>query len=67
MTKRPPSNQLPPLPWPPPHSLQVKSYCEMESHEEKLHKMIIASKIKDTEDIMKRKALEIDKHKVRGG
>lgn len=49
---------------------QVKSNCEMESHEEKLHKMIIQSKINDTKDIMKRKALEIDKHKMetrRGG
>jgi hypothetical protein len=27
----------------------------MESHEEKLHKMIIQSKINDTKDIMKRK------------
>jgi hypothetical protein len=36
----------------------------MESHEEKLHKMIIQSKINDTKDIMKRKAMEIDKHKM---
>lgn len=43
---------------------QVKQNCEMESHEEKLHKMIIQSKIQDTKDIMKRKALEIDKHKL---
>eukprot|EP00879_Flechtneria_rotunda_P014343 GHRR01014983.1.p1 GENE.GHRR01014983.1~~GHRR01014983.1.p1 ORF type:complete len:479 (+),score=151.16 GHRR01014983.1:639-2075(+) len=43
---------------------QVKQNCEMESHEEKLHKMIIQSKINDTKDIMKRKALEIDKHKM---
>jgi len=34
---------------------QVKQNCEMESHEEKLHKMIIQSKINDTKDIMKRK------------
>ena len=27
---------------------QVKQNCEMESHEEKLHKMIIQSKINDT-------------------
>jgi hypothetical protein len=33
---------------------QVKQSCEMESHEEKLHKMIIQSKINDTKDIMKR-------------
>lgn len=43
---------------------QVKQNCEMESHEEKLHKMIIQSKINDTKDIMKRKAMEIDKHKM---
>jgi hypothetical protein len=43
---------------------QVKQNCEMESHEEKLHKMIIQSKINDTKDIMKRKAIEIDKTKV---
>lgn len=44
--------------------MQVKQNCEMESHEEKLHKMIIQSKINDTKDIMKRKAMEIDKHKM---
>eukprot|EP00878_Enallax_costatus_P014439 GHUV01015100.1.p1 GENE.GHUV01015100.1~~GHUV01015100.1.p1 ORF type:complete len:510 (+),score=164.78 GHUV01015100.1:348-1877(+) len=43
---------------------QVKQNCEMESHEEKLHKMVIQSKINDTKDIMKRKAMEIDKHKM---
>lgn len=43
---------------------QVKQNTEMESHEEKLHKMIIQSKINDTKDIMKRKAMEIDKHKI---
>ena len=37
---------------------------EMESHEEKLHKMIIPMKINDTKDVMKRKAMEIDKIKV---
>ena len=36
----------------------------MESHEEKLHKMIIQSKINDTKDVMKRKAMEIDKQKI---
>ncbi|KAL2926926.1 Coatomer subunit delta-1 [Bienertia sinuspersici] len=40
---------------------QVKQYCEMESHEEKLHKLVIASKISDTKDVMKRKANEIEK------
>jgi len=43
---------------------QVRTYTEMESHEEKLHKMIIQSKINDTKDLMKRKAMEIDKSKV---
>ncbi|KMT03187.1 hypothetical protein BVRB_8g197370 isoform B [Beta vulgaris subsp. vulgaris] len=43
---------------------QVKQYCEMESHEEKLHKLVIASKINETKDIMKRKAGEIDKNKI---
>eukprot|EP00951_Prasinocladus_malaysianus_P028372 scaffold258295_cov45-Prasinocladus_malaysianus.AAC.1 len=36
----------------------------MESHEEKLHKMIIQSKINDTKDVMKRKAMEIEKTKI---
>ena len=43
---------------------QVKQNTDMESHEEKLHKMIIQSKINDTKDVMKRKALEIEKNKV---
>ncbi|KAK9666304.1 hypothetical protein RND81_14G175800 [Saponaria officinalis] len=43
---------------------QVKQYCEMESHEEKLHKLVIASKISETNDLMKRKANEIDKSKI---
>ena len=43
---------------------QVKQYCEMESHEEKLHKLVMQSKINDTKDVMKRKANEIDKSKV---
>jgi len=36
----------------------------MESHEEKLHKLVIASKINETKDVMKRKASEIEKSKV---
>ena len=36
----------------------------MESNEEKLHKMIIQSKINETKDVMKRKAMEIDKSKL---
>jgi len=43
---------------------QVKQYVEMESHEERLHKRIIESKINDTKDIMKRKANEIEKNRV---
>jgi hypothetical protein len=39
---------------------QVKQNCEMESHEEKLHKMIIQSKINDTKDVMKRKVRRCD-------
>ncbi|XP_010452406.1 PREDICTED: coatomer subunit delta [Camelina sativa] len=43
---------------------QVKQYCEMESHEEKLHKLVMQNKINDTKDVMKRKANEIDKSKI---
>ncbi|KAF3508457.1 hypothetical protein F2Q69_00000204 [Brassica cretica] len=43
---------------------QVKQYCDMESHEEELHKLVMQSKINDTKDVMKRKANEIDKSKV---
>lgn len=43
---------------------QIKQNTEMESHEEKVHKMIIQSKINDTKDVMKRKAVEIDKGKL---
>ncbi|XP_058110335.1 coatomer subunit delta-1-like isoform X2 [Magnolia sinica] len=43
---------------------QVKQYCEMESQEEKLHKLLMQSKINETKDVMKRKASEIDKSKI---
>ncbi|GLI64081.1 hypothetical protein VaNZ11_007250 [Volvox africanus] len=43
---------------------QVKQNCEMESHEEKLHKLIIQSKINDTKDIMKKKVADIEKSKM---
>ncbi|KAJ0077090.1 hypothetical protein Patl1_36201 [Pistacia atlantica] len=43
---------------------QVKQYCEMDSHEEKLHKLVLQSKINETKDVMKRKASEIDKSKI---
>eukprot|EP00249_Psilotum_nudum_P021248 c28034_g1_i1 orf=296-1861(+) len=43
---------------------QVKQFTEMDSHEERLHNLIVESKIKETKDIMKRKASEIDKSKI---
>ncbi|KAL6545708.1 hypothetical protein OROGR_009582 [Orobanche gracilis] len=43
---------------------QVKQYCGMESHEEKLHKLVLQSKINETNDLMKRKASEIAKSKM---
>uniref|UniRef100_A0A5B6YVB7 Coatomer subunit delta n=1 Tax=Davidia involucrata TaxID=16924 RepID=A0A5B6YVB7_DAVIN len=43
---------------------QVKQYCEMESHEERLHKLVMQSKINETKDVMKRKASEIDKSRI---
>ncbi|KAK1402392.1 Coatomer subunit delta [Heracleum sosnowskyi] len=43
---------------------QVKQYCEMESHEEKQHKLVLQSKINETKDVMKRKASEINKSKI---
>ncbi|KAG9156331.1 hypothetical protein Leryth_009206 [Lithospermum erythrorhizon] len=43
---------------------QVKQYCEMESHEERLHKLVLQNKIDETKDLMKRKANEIDKSKI---
>ncbi|XP_020113776.1 coatomer subunit delta-2-like [Ananas comosus] len=43
---------------------QVKQYCEMESHEERLHRLVMQSKINETKDVMKRKASEIDKSKI---
>ncbi|ERN13655.1 hypothetical protein AMTR_s00049p00109690 [Amborella trichopoda] len=42
----------------------VTKYCEMESHEEKLHLLVRQSKINDTKDKMKQKASEIDKSKI---
>ncbi|KAL6538022.1 hypothetical protein OROGR_012010 [Orobanche gracilis] len=47
--------------------VQVKQYCEMESNGERLHKMILQSKINETKDVMKRKASEIDKIKIEKG
>lgn len=46
---------------------QVKQYCEMESHEEKLHKLVMQSKINETNDVMRRKVTEIEKNKIEKG
>ncbi|EEC71749.1 hypothetical protein OsI_04321 [Oryza sativa Indica Group] len=46
---------------------QVKQYCEMESHEEKLHKLVMQSKINETKDVMRRKVTEIEKSKTDRG
>lgn len=43
---------------------QIRQYCEMESHEEKLHKLVLQSKMNEAKDVMKRKATEIEKSKV---
>jgi hypothetical protein len=43
---------------------QVIQNCEMESHGEKLHKLVMQSKIKDTNEVMRRKVTEIEKIKV---
>ncbi|GJN07489.1 hypothetical protein PR202_ga25325 [Eleusine coracana subsp. coracana] len=46
---------------------QVKQYCEMESHEEKAHKLMMQAKINETKDIMKKKANELDKMRMERG
>ncbi|KAB1213945.1 Coatomer subunit delta [Morella rubra] len=46
---------------------QVKQHCEMESHEEKLHKLVLQSKINETKDHMKRKSSDIEKSKITVG
>ena len=43
---------------------QVKQYCEMESTEEKLHKLVMQSKINETKDHMRQRVTEIEKSKV---
>lgn len=43
---------------------QVKQYCEMESHEEKLHKLVMQSKINETNEVMRMKVTEIEKNKI---
>lgn len=46
---------------------QVKQYCEMESHEEKLYKLVMQSKINETKDHMRIRAAEIEKNKIDRG
>ncbi|KAF9671892.1 hypothetical protein SADUNF_Sadunf12G0097700 [Salix dunnii] len=43
---------------------QVKQYCEMESHEEKLHKLLLQNKIDETKRRMKEEASKIDQMKI---
>ena len=43
---------------------QVKQNTDMDSHEEKLHDVIIKSKIEDTKNVMKAKAREIEASKL---
>merc|ERR1719343_138269 len=40
---------------------QIKSYTEMDSHEEKLHHMIEQSKINEAKEVAKRKQMELAK------
>ena len=43
---------------------QVRQNTDMDSHEEKLHDVIIKSKIEDTRAVMKAKAREIEASKL---
>ncbi|EFJ26392.1 hypothetical protein SELMODRAFT_172790 [Selaginella moellendorffii] len=43
---------------------QVKEYMEMDSQEERMHRMMMQTKINETKDLMKKKANEIDKSKL---
>jgi len=43
---------------------QMKQYVEMESPEERLHKLVIERKISDPKDLMQRKASEIDNNRL---
>ncbi|KAJ0082669.1 hypothetical protein Patl1_12295 [Pistacia atlantica] len=36
----------------------------MESHEEKLHKLVLQSKINETKDVMKCEASDVDKNNI---
>merc|ERR1719231_612711 len=43
---------------------QIKTYTEMDSHEEKLHQMMEQSKIHEAKEIAKRKQLELAKQRA---
>lgn len=43
---------------------QIKTYCEMDSHEEKLHQMIEQSKINEAKEAAKKKAFELAKNRM---
>nr|XP_011464978.1 PREDICTED: coatomer subunit delta-3-like [Fragaria vesca subsp. vesca] len=43
---------------------QVEQFCGMESHEEKLQKLVMQKKINENKDAMRRKAIEIYKSKI---
>jgi len=45
-------------------SLQIKQNVEMESMQEKLHQMIIQSKIDETKDHMRKMARKLDQEKI---
>lgn len=44
---------------------QIRTFLEMDSHEEKLHQIIMESKMNEARDEARRKAEEIDKQKAR--
>eukprot|EP00933_Yihiella_yeosuensis_P060591 TRINITY_DN6333_c2_g1_i1.p1 TRINITY_DN6333_c2_g1~~TRINITY_DN6333_c2_g1_i1.p1 ORF type:complete len:566 (+),score=157.09 TRINITY_DN6333_c2_g1_i1:113-1699(+) len=46
---------------------QIKSYTEMDSHEEKLHQMIEQSKINEAREMAKKKQLELKKQRMQDG
>ncbi|CAE8587504.1 unnamed protein product [Polarella glacialis] len=46
---------------------QIKSYTEMDSHEEKLHQMIEQSKINEAREMAKKKQLELKKARLQDG
>ncbi|CAL4960614.1 unnamed protein product [Urochloa decumbens] len=51
----------------PEYSPSLDEYCEMESHEEKLYKLVMQSKINETKDHMRRRVTEIEKSKIDRG